>query len=108
MFRGFIAQLLLRPTANIDSRTDEVLQSVIREEFSGCTTITIAHRLNTVVDSDRVLVLSRGEVAEFDAPARLLAKEGGLLRGMVDALGESAAAELVSKASAMRKEEGER
>ncbi|XAR57080.1 Xenobiotic-transporting ATPase [Bertholletia excelsa] len=59
-------------TASVDSQTDGILQKVIREDFSSCTIISIAHRIPTVMDCDRVLVMDAGRVKEFDAPARLL------------------------------------
>jgi ABC-type multidrug transport system fused ATPase/permease subunit len=51
-------------TASIDSATDAILQRVIKKEFSGCTVITIAHRVPTVIDSDMVMVLSYGKHSE--------------------------------------------
>ena len=59
-------------TASVDFATDELVQSTIRSEFKDCTTITIAHRLNTVLDSSRILVLDQGEIEEYDKPVRLL------------------------------------
>ncbi|CAN6221054.1 unnamed protein product [Urochloa humidicola] len=59
-------------TASIDSATDATLQKVIRQQFSSCTVITIAHRVPTVTDSDRVLVLSYGKLLEYETPAKLL------------------------------------
>ncbi|KAL5697636.1 ATP-binding cassette sub- C member 8 [Ranunculus cassubicifolius] len=59
-------------TASIDSATDAILQKVIREEFSNCTVITVAHRVPTVVDSDMVMVLSYGKLVEYDAPSKLM------------------------------------
>ncbi|KAL2629428.1 hypothetical protein R1flu_014114 [Riccia fluitans] len=59
-------------TASVDSTTDGLIQGTIRTEFGECTVITVAHRIPSVVDSDRVLVLSDGKIAEYDAPAHLL------------------------------------
>ncbi|KAH8862468.1 Canalicular multispecific organic anion transporter 2 [Schistosoma japonicum] len=59
-------------TAAIDMQTDNLIQATIRQEFSSCTVITIAHRLNTVLDYDRILVLEDGEVKELDSPKVLL------------------------------------
>ena len=64
-------------TANVDFRTDRLIQEVIRHKFRDCTVLTIAHRLNTIVDYDKVLVLDGGKVAEFDKPDVLLQKENG-------------------------------
>ncbi|XP_017228295.2 ABC transporter C family member 5 [Daucus carota subsp. sativus] len=59
-------------TASVDSATDNLIQKIIRTEFRDSTVCTIAHRIPTVIDSDLVLVLSDGRVAEFDTPAQLL------------------------------------
>ncbi|KAL2617380.1 hypothetical protein AAZV13_08G181400 [Glycine max] len=59
-------------TASIDSATDVILQQVIRQEFSECTVITVAHRVPTVIDSDMVMVLSYGKVVEYDKPSKLM------------------------------------
>jgi len=63
-------------TASIDNTTDAAIQSMIRENFADATVLTIAHRLNTIMDSDRVLVLDDGNVAEFDSPAALMNADG--------------------------------
>ena len=60
--------MLDEATANIDIVTEKKIQKLINEEFTSSTVITIAHRLNTIMNSDKVLVLSHGEIAEYDAP----------------------------------------
>ncbi|KAL9235764.1 hypothetical protein vseg_010500 [Gypsophila vaccaria] len=59
-------------TASVDSQTDAVIQQIIREDFSACTIISIAHRIPTVMDCDRVLVVDAGRAKEYDSPSRLL------------------------------------
>ncbi|KAF6136410.1 hypothetical protein GIB67_019293 [Kingdonia uniflora] len=59
-------------TASVDSQTDGVIQRIIREDFATCTIISIAHRIPTVMDCDRVLVIDAGRAKEFDRPSRLL------------------------------------
>ncbi|CAB4003600.1 multidrug resistance-associated 1-like, partial [Paramuricea clavata] len=55
-------------TAAVDLETDELIQQTIRKEFSDCTVLTIAHRLNTIMDHTRIMVLSEGQILEFDTP----------------------------------------
>jgi ABC-type multidrug transport system fused ATPase/permease subunit len=69
--------ILDEATANVDSATDAVIQSVLRERFQTCTVITIAHRLDTVIDSDKIVVMEQGEVVEEGSPAELLANTAG-------------------------------
>ncbi|KAJ3164744.1 hypothetical protein HDU88_005180 [Geranomyces variabilis] len=69
-------------TAAVDRQTDSVVQRVIREEFKGVTTITVAHRLHTILDSDRVMVLDAGTVLEFDNPRVLMANASSALFSM--------------------------
>ncbi|XP_044266867.1 ATP-binding cassette subfamily C member 4-like isoform X2 [Tribolium madens] len=68
--------ILDEATANVDPYTDELLQKTIRENFENCTVLTIAHRLHTIMDSDKVLVMDDGKAAEFDHPHALLQKKG--------------------------------
>lgn len=64
-------------TAAVDVQTDAMVQRTLRSPlFAKRTIITVAHRLNTILDSDRVVVLDRGEVAEFDTPSALYKKQG--------------------------------
>ncbi|EGV65927.1 hypothetical protein CANTEDRAFT_97001 [Yamadazyma tenuis ATCC 10573] len=93
-----LARALLNPskvlildeaTASVDVQTDKIVQDTIRSEFNDKTILTIAHRIETIMDSDRILVLERGQVKEFDAPTELLkdqntifyslCKQGGLV-----------------------------
>lgn len=67
-------------TGKVDKGTNELIQRVIRDVFRDCTVITIAHRLSTILDCDRIMVLDRGEIVEFDKPEVLLEKEDGVLK----------------------------
>jgi len=60
----------------VDLETDEFIQQTIRREFADRTVFTIAHRLNTIMDYDRVLVLDSGSIVEFDSPTNLLSRDG--------------------------------
>jgi ATP-binding cassette subfamily C (CFTR/MRP) protein 1 len=71
-------------TASIDNATDAAIQEMIRENFKDATLLTIAHRLNTITDSDRILVLHDGRIAEYDTPQALLDKEEGFFKSMVE------------------------
>ncbi|CAD6227313.1 GSCOCT00011969001.2-RA-CDS [Cotesia congregata] len=83
-------------TANIDSRTDALIQKAIRSKFVDCTVITIAHRLNTIINSDRVLVMDNGCAVEFDAPYELLMnKSNSMFAKMVEQTGPSMAATIL-------------
>ncbi|NXP41332.1 MRP3 protein, partial [Leiothrix lutea] len=68
--------ILDEATAAVDLETDDLIQSTIRTQFVDCTVLTIAHRLNTIMDYTRVLVLDNGTIAEFDTPANLIAAKG--------------------------------
>ncbi|KAK5978369.1 ABC transporter MOAT-B, partial [Trichostrongylus colubriformis] len=85
-------------TANVDPRTDTLIQRTIRESFSHATVLTIAHRLNTIMDSSRVLVLKDGEVAEFGPAHELLQKSSGVLKSLVEETGKENAALLYKMA----------
>ncbi|KAH9634095.1 hypothetical protein HF086_001297 [Spodoptera exigua] len=78
-------------TANVDPQTDALIQTTIRSKFAECTVLTIAHRLHTVMDSDKVLVMDAGRMVEYDHPHMLLQNPDGILRGMVDQTGRGMA-----------------
>lgn len=75
--------LLDEATAAIDTATDTEIQKVLRENFNDCTLLVIAHRLDTISDSSKVLVLRQGRVAEYDDPAKLSADPNGIYSAMV-------------------------
>ncbi|XP_061889552.1 multidrug resistance-associated protein 1 [Entelurus aequoreus] len=67
-------------TAAVDLETDTLIQSTIRTQFEDCTVLTIAHRLNTIMDYTRVIVMDRGHISEIDSPANLIAQQGQFFR----------------------------
>ena len=71
-------------TANVDMETDDVIQKSVRKYFMDATIITIAHRLKTIIDYDRVLVLDSGRVVEYDTPKKLLQYENGVFRTLCE------------------------
>ncbi|XP_055361141.1 ATP-binding cassette sub-family C member 4-like isoform X11 [Betta splendens] len=85
-------------TANVDPRTDSLIQQTIQDKFQECTVLTIAHRLNTIIDCDRILVLDAGSVQEYDEPYVLLQNRRGLFYQMVQQTGEAEAASLLRAA----------
>lgn len=87
--------ILDEATANVDPRTDELIQKTIRRKFEDCTVLTIAHRLNTVMDSDRILVMDAGNAVEFDHPHVLLQNTKSYLYSMVQETGQAMANALI-------------
>ncbi|XP_041850293.1 multidrug resistance-associated protein 5 isoform X2 [Melanotaenia boesemani] len=78
--------ILDEATAAMDAETDALIQETIRSSFQDCTTLTIAHRLHTVLACDRIMVLNQGQVVEFDEPSKLLANENSRLCWMLAAV----------------------
>merc|ERR1740139_252097 len=78
-------------TASVDTETDAFIQKMIRTRFRGTTLLTIAHRLHTIMDFDKVLVMDNGKVAEFSSPRELLENENGLFSALVDSTGKESA-----------------
>ncbi|XP_048799516.1 multidrug resistance-associated protein 1-like isoform X2 [Lagopus muta] len=72
-------------TASVDMETDNLVQSTIKREFYNCTILTIAHRLHTVMDSERVLVLDAGRILEYDTPHNLLQRKGAFSKMVAEA-----------------------
>lgn len=71
-------------SANVDVKTDQLMQRIIRERFGDCTVIAVAHRLNTIDDSDRVVVLSQGRIVELGEPRGLLRTEGSWFKELYE------------------------
>ncbi|KAA8894873.1 P-loop containing nucleoside triphosphate hydrolase protein [Sphaerosporella brunnea] len=86
-------------TSAVDMETDALIQKSIREEFTECSTLVIAHRLQTVVDYDRILVLGDGKVLEFDSPWNLILSKGAFY-DMVQHSGEAEALEVIARKAA--------
>uniref|UniRef100_A0AAY4BA40 ATP-binding cassette, sub-family C (CFTR/MRP), member 5 n=1 Tax=Denticeps clupeoides TaxID=299321 RepID=A0AAY4BA40_9TELE len=78
--------ILDEATAAMDTETDGLIQETIRNAFQDCTTLTIAHRLQTVLNCDRIMVLNQGQVMEFDEPSNLLANENSRFCAMLAAV----------------------
>ena len=77
--RSFILIFFLSTaTSSIDTKTDALIQKLLREEFSGSTIICIAHRINTVLDFDKILVMDEGKAVEFGPPDILRARRNSL------------------------------
>jgi len=87
--------LMDEATANIDMATDILIQRAIREAFKGCTVLAIAHRLDTVMDSDRIVVLESGRVVE-QGPPQVLLTSGGPFASLAKSLGRDCASEAAS------------
>ena len=69
-------------TAAVDLETDDLIQNTIRAEFRDCTVLTIAHRINTIMDNNRVMVMDQGKIVEFDSPNNLLESEDSIFYSM--------------------------
>lgn len=86
--------ILDEATANVDTRTDHLLQEAIARSFSGASIIAVAHRLDTVIDYDKILVLGNGKVIAYDTPNALASEKGSVFSSMIDDTGKGMATEL--------------
>jgi ATP-binding cassette subfamily C (CFTR/MRP) protein 4 len=84
-------------TASVDLATDALVQKTIRDVLSECTIVTIAHRLATIIDFDKIAVLDAGRIVEFGPPHELLLREGAFA-SLVAATGAASEAELRARA----------
>jgi ATP-binding cassette subfamily C (CFTR/MRP) protein 1 len=85
MLRKSRILVLDEATSNVDGETDALMQKIVREEFGDCTIVTVAHRLDTIVDSDVVAVLNEGRLVEFGAPGELMKIPSSIFRDMNNA-----------------------
>ena len=93
-------------TANVDFETDQLVQKKIKEKFSHCTLFTIAHRLSTIIDYDKILVIDKGQLIEFDRPYKLLVNsledtyitKSGIFANFIKDTGEASSNALFLKA----------
>jgi ATP-binding cassette subfamily C (CFTR/MRP) protein 4 len=90
MLRNVKIVVMDEATAHVDLSTDALIQATIRRKFRQCTVITISHRLDTVMDSDKILVLESGRVVEFDSPEVLLQNVNGFFYNYVKKRGQFA------------------
>lgn len=74
--------ILDEATSSVDYETDAMIQKLVGTEFKHCTILTFAHRLTTVLLYERVMVMDKGQVKEFDTPKRLFAMEGSIFKQM--------------------------
>ncbi|KAJ7069893.1 hypothetical protein C8F01DRAFT_1114453 [Mycena amicta] len=87
-------------TSSVDFDTDAIVQKTIRKEFTGSLIITVAHRLKTIIDYDRLVVLDRGRIIEFDTPFHLIQKEDSVFRSMCMKSGSFTELEAAARAKA--------
>ena len=82
-------RLFAKISCSVDSETDALMQTVIRTHFKNQTVIAIVHKLHTILDFDKVVLLENGKILEFDTPKALLSKEGSAFKTLVEAFHDS-------------------
>lgn len=83
LLRNNKIMVLDEATANVDTNTDELIQKTIRKTFKDCTVLTIAHRINTILDYDRIIVMHNGKIVENDTPTNLMHVSNGYFKQLV-------------------------
>ena len=71
-------------TANVDNETDRIIQEAVKEKFKECTLIVIAHRIKTVINSDRIIVMENGMCKEYASPKELYEKKDSIFRMLIN------------------------
>ena len=94
-------------TASVDVQTDAKIQEMVRVAFKNCTVFAIAHRLNTIIDYDAIVVLDNGQLKEHGSGAELIDMEGGIFASLVEETGPSQAPRLRSVAREAAKKKAE-
>ena len=84
LLRGCKVLICDEATSSVDDATDQLVQTIIRQNFSGCTVLTVAHRIGTVMDADRVLVMAEGAAAELGPPHELASVKGSQFALLVE------------------------
>ncbi|CUG91357.1 ABC transporter, putative, partial [Bodo saltans] len=95
--------LLDEATASVDFEADALIQRTLRTAFKDCTVLTIAHRLATVIDSDRIMLMEHGVLKEYDSPANLVRRDESLFNAMLKRLGPEQYGMLYNEALAAEK-----
>jgi ATP-binding cassette subfamily C (CFTR/MRP) protein 1 len=84
LLRGCKILICDEATSSVDDETDQLVQEIIRQNFVGCTVLTVAHRIGTIMDADRVLVMAAGAAEELGPPHELAARAGSRFAALVD------------------------
>lgn len=93
--------MLDEASSSLDIATDAIIQKVLREVFANCTIIAIAHRLNTLLDFDQVIVLSHGEVVEVGKPRELMKRPETAFNQLLHGSGPSADASVIDDSNSI-------
>ena len=90
-------------TANVDNETDRLIQETVKHKFHGCTLLVIAHRIRTIIKSDRIIVIDSGICKEYGTPIELYSQENSLFKNMIHHTGPEESQHLISKINKLQK-----